>query len=98
MNTRGELLPDPKEDPVQILVWCLQTQDKCFPTNGYQGNHVGIIALKSFDITKVGLSSTRNILISVMRIHIILNISFLQNFRCNDRLCRHRRRPVLVFN
>ncbi|GAA5804066.1 hypothetical protein HPULCUR_009552 [Helicostylum pulchrum] len=60
VNTREKLLPDPEQDPVQIIFWCLQTEDQCIPTNGYQeGYHVGVIAVKSFDITKIGLSSTR---------------------------------------
>ncbi|KAG2233310.1 hypothetical protein INT48_007746 [Thamnidium elegans] len=60
VNTREKLLPDPEQDSVQIIFWCLQTEDQCIPTNGYQeGYHVGVIAVKSFDITKIGLSSTR---------------------------------------
>ncbi|KAI7873132.1 ribonuclease H-like domain-containing protein, partial [Mucor mucedo] len=59
VNTRGTLLPDPQQDVVQVIFWCLQTKDRCFPYNGYSGYHVGIIALKSFDISKVGLSNTR---------------------------------------
>lgn len=63
MNTRETLLPDPQQDQVQVIFWCLQTKDQCFPSNGYTGYHVGIIALQSFDINKVGLSNTRNVIL-----------------------------------
>lgn len=58
VNTREQFLPDPELDPVQIVFWSLQTQYQRVSSNGYQGNYIGIIAVKSFDISKVGLSNT----------------------------------------
>jgi hypothetical protein len=58
VNTREKLLPDPQQDPVQLIFWCLQTEDKSIVSNGYQeGYHIGVIALKNFDISKVGISN-----------------------------------------
>lgn len=60
VNTRGKLQPDPQHDPVQLIFWCLQTEDQHILSNGYQeGYVVGIIALKEFDINKSGLSNKR---------------------------------------
>jgi DNA polymerase zeta len=60
VNTRDQLLPDPEHDTVQLIFWCLQTEDHRIPSNGYQeGYYVGVIAIEQFDISRIGLSSTR---------------------------------------
>ena len=46
VNTRGSLVPNPEEDEVQCLFWCLQSADHDFDSNGrVEGTHVGIVAL-----------------------------------------------------
>lgn len=57
--TREDFLPDPQYDPVQVIFWCLQTEDEHIESNGFQeGYHVGVIALgHSIDIPKIGVNS-----------------------------------------
>ena len=46
VNTRGNLVPNPEEDEIACLFWCLQSQDGQINTNyNHQGTHVGILAL-----------------------------------------------------
>ena len=52
------MLPNPVHDPVQLIFWCLRTEDEYVPSNGYQeGYLVGVIALKGLDVNKIGLSN-----------------------------------------
>ena len=59
VNTRGGKLPDPVHDPIQVVFWCLQTEDANIPSNGFQeGYHVGIIAVgDEINVSKIGLYS-----------------------------------------
>ncbi|KAL9544595.1 hypothetical protein MBANPS3_007546 [Mucor bainieri] len=62
VNTRDQLLPDPERDAVQLIFWCLQTEDLRVPSNGYQeGLCLGVIAMKKdFDIARMtGISQSR---------------------------------------
>ncbi|CEP18773.1 hypothetical protein [Parasitella parasitica] len=60
VNTRDQLLPDPQYDAVQLVFWCLQTEDLRIPSNGYQeGFYVGVIAMKDFDISRIGICNSR---------------------------------------
>lgn len=60
VNTKQDLLPDPENDSIQVIFYCLQTDDRNISSNGYkQGYHIGIIALNDFDITKIGISTSR---------------------------------------
>lgn len=62
VHTRDDLLPDPEQDPVEIIFYCLQTDDPKISINGYQQDyHVGIIALTDLDITKMGISTSRKL-------------------------------------
>ena len=46
VNTRGSLVPNPEEDEVQCLFWCLQSVDNDLDSNGMvEGTHVGIVCL-----------------------------------------------------
>jgi DNA polymerase zeta len=46
VNTRGNFLPNPEEDEVQCLFWCLQSDEDSLESNGIsEGTHVGIVAL-----------------------------------------------------
>lgn len=59
VNTRDDKLPDPRHDPIQVVFWCLQTEDVNIPSNGFQeGYHVGIIAVgDKVNVSKIGLYS-----------------------------------------
>ncbi|CEG83153.1 Putative DNA polymerase [Rhizopus microsporus] len=60
VNTRADLLPDPEQDAVSVIFYCLKTEDLNVPTNGYQqGYHLGIICLNDFIVTKIGIAATR---------------------------------------
>ena len=46
VNTRGRLVPNPEEDEIQCLFWCLQSTENDLVSNGMtEGTHVGIVAL-----------------------------------------------------
>jgi DNA polymerase zeta len=46
VNTRGKLAPNPEEDEVACIFWCVQTDDEEHASQGIKnGMHAGIIAL-----------------------------------------------------
>ncbi|EXJ82232.1 DNA polymerase zeta subunit [Capronia epimyces CBS 606.96] len=46
VNTRGPLMPNPEEDAVSCIFWCIQTDDEDIETNGSKdGVHVGILTV-----------------------------------------------------
>ena len=46
VNTRGNLVPNPEEDEVQCVFWCLQSDEDGLESNGIaQRTHLGIVAL-----------------------------------------------------
>ncbi|TVY43807.1 DNA polymerase zeta catalytic subunit [Lachnellula subtilissima] len=46
VNTRGNLVPNPEEDEVQCIFWCLQSDDETLKNNGYaEGTHLGMVIL-----------------------------------------------------
>lgn len=46
VNTRGNLVPNPEEDEVQCVFWCLQSDDDTLESNGVlEGTHLGIVAV-----------------------------------------------------
>ncbi|KAJ4525027.1 DNA polymerase zeta [Exophiala dermatitidis] len=49
VNTRGSLAPNPEEDAVSCIFWCLQTDDEDVEANmtkgSKEGTHMGIIAV-----------------------------------------------------
>ncbi|KAF9973811.1 DNA polymerase zeta [Actinomortierella ambigua] len=57
-RTRGELLPDPKQDMILAIVYCWQTEREEFVSNGWEpGYRVGIITHTDAKLrSKVGLS------------------------------------------
>lgn len=64
VNTRGELLPDPSQDPMQAIFYCLQNESDSISDNGRkEGQHCGFIAIQpkddskhAIDLCKLGLS------------------------------------------
>lgn len=46
VNTRGNLVPNPEQDEIECIFWCLQSDDDDLEVNGInEGTHVGILAL-----------------------------------------------------
>jgi len=46
INTRGSLIPNPEQDEIACIFWCLQSDDEDLETNGViEGTHLGILAL-----------------------------------------------------
>ena len=46
VNTQGNLVPNPEEDEIACIFWCLQSHDEQMNTNcNHRGTHVGILAL-----------------------------------------------------
>lgn len=45
-NTRGNSVPNPEQDEISCVFWCIQSDDEELDTNGInEGTHVGVIAL-----------------------------------------------------
>ncbi|KAI9023323.1 hypothetical protein DFJ74DRAFT_606172 [Hyaloraphidium curvatum] len=58
VTTRDLLRPDPAHDPVEFIVFCLQTQNhRFYPDNGHrQGYHVGFLRVdRNFSLRRMGL-------------------------------------------
>ncbi|GEM06150.1 DNA polymerase zeta subunit [Rhodotorula toruloides] len=54
VNTRDDLLPDPKEDAVEAIFYCLQSDNEDLDANGRSPNtHVGVIAVGTDDSYRV---------------------------------------------
>ena len=46
VNTRGNLVPNPEQDEIGCIFWCLQSDEEDLEVNGFnEGTHVGILAL-----------------------------------------------------
>jgi DNA polymerase zeta len=46
VNTRGSLVPNPEEDEVSLIFWCVQSDDEDMKVNAPKGGiHVGILVL-----------------------------------------------------
>lgn len=46
INTRGNFVPNPEEDEVQCLFWCLQSDEQGLQSNGtMDGIHLGVVVL-----------------------------------------------------
>lgn len=46
VNTRGHLVPNPEQDEISCVFWCLQSDDEDLEVNGVnEGTHVGILTL-----------------------------------------------------
>ena len=46
VNTRGNLVPNPEQDEIGCVYWCLQSDEEDLEVNGInEGTHVGILAL-----------------------------------------------------
>ena len=46
VNTRGHLVPNPEQDEITCIFWCLQSDDEDLEVNGVnEGTRVGILAL-----------------------------------------------------
>ena len=45
-NTRGRLIPNPEQDRIECIFWCLQSEDEDLEVNGSnEGTHIGILLL-----------------------------------------------------
>ncbi|CAO3587088.1 unnamed protein product [Absidia cylindrospora] len=58
VNTNGAMEPDPAENEVQVIFWCLKTEDENISKNSGVDDsyHLGILALDSYDISKIGIT------------------------------------------
>jgi len=46
VNTRGNLVPNPEQDRIEFVCWCLQSDDEDLEVNGAnEGTHVGVLVL-----------------------------------------------------
>jgi len=46
VNTRGNFVPNPEQDEIASVFWCLQSEDEDLEVNGMnEGTHVGVLAL-----------------------------------------------------
>jgi DNA polymerase zeta len=57
VNTRGNLAPNPVEDEIACVFWCVQSDDDEFETNGPQeGTHTGILVNDEIGAIANGIS------------------------------------------
>lgn len=57
INTRGSSVPNPEQDEISCVFWCIQSDDDELDTDGIsQGTHVGVIALLKEDIANRKMS------------------------------------------
>ena len=50
VNTRGNLVPNPEQDEIGCIFWCLQSDEEDLEVNGInEGTHVGILALSDVE-------------------------------------------------
>ncbi|KAK4054930.1 DNA polymerase zeta [Microbotryomycetes sp. JL201] len=53
VNTRGKLLPNPKEDEIKALFYCLKSEDERVKKNGHSADtHIGVIAVGNPDLRR----------------------------------------------
>jgi hypothetical protein len=45
VNSRENRLPDPRQDPIEIIFWCLQTEDENVVCNGRLPGYVQKIVI-----------------------------------------------------
>lgn len=44
VNTRGNLVPNPEQDTIECIFWCIQTDDEDVVVNGInEGTHIGVL-------------------------------------------------------
>lgn len=56
-NTRGALMPNPEQDEIKCIFWCIQSDDQELDVNGVKGvTHVGIVALSDGDVSSRKIS------------------------------------------
>ena len=52
VNTRGNFVPNPEEDEIQCIFWCLQSDEDGLESNGIaEGKHIGIVVLSEDGVT-----------------------------------------------
>jgi DNA polymerase zeta len=64
VNTRGNLAPNPEEDEIACVFWCVQSEDDDFETNGsLEGTHTGILV--NDKLGQIAKNISRNVLVEV---------------------------------
>ena len=57
VNTRGNFVPNPEEDEVQCVFWCLQSDESGLESNGMAENtHLGIVVLSEDGVVSQNIS------------------------------------------
>ena len=50
VNTRGNMVPNPEQDEIGCVFWCLQSDEEDLAVNGInEGTHVGVLALSGIE-------------------------------------------------
>ncbi|CAO3634390.1 unnamed protein product [Cunninghamella blakesleeana] len=58
VNTRDDLFPDPEHDMVQVIFWCLKTNNRNISSNGFDDRYLtGVIAIDTINLKKIGINS-----------------------------------------
>ncbi|KAF5861120.1 DNA polymerase zeta [Aspergillus alliaceus] len=62
VNTRGVLAPNPEEDEIACISWCIQTDDEDLDVNSHiSGVHVGMVFQGEYDAPEVKLTKALRI-------------------------------------
>lgn len=57
-NTRGSLMPNPEQDEIKCIFWCIQSDGEDFHSND---THIGIIVLSEGDISSHAISKQTSV-------------------------------------
>lgn len=57
-NTRGSLMPNPEQDEIKCIFWCIQSDGEALHSNG---THIGIIVLSEGDISGHAISQQTSV-------------------------------------
>ncbi|KAK4232294.1 hypothetical protein QBC38DRAFT_352795 [Podospora fimiseda] len=66
INTRGKLLPNPEEDEIQCIFWCLRSEQCLFGTQTEEGTLSGIIVLSEGGLLAKQIRSQSSNLVEVV--------------------------------
>jgi DNA polymerase zeta len=86
VNTRGNFVPNPEEDEVQCLFWCLQSDEEGFleTNNSSDGTHVGIVVLSEDGSIAEKVSRQAAVQVQEESSELDLIIRMVENVRAHD--------------
>jgi DNA polymerase zeta len=85
VNTRGKFVPNPEEDEIQSLFWCLQSNEDGLQSNGLVGGtHVGIVVLSEDGVVSNKISRQVDVEVQEETSELDLLIRMVEIVRSHD--------------